>query len=79
MWRETDSWFKLQFIDGTFGYYHLDAYGTLIGVYTEAGNVISPDGKYTEDENIISSSGKREFTCIDDNAPVPSWYVPPTV
>lgn len=66
MWRETDSWYKIQFSDSTFGYIHMDTYGNPVGVYTEAGDLISSDAKV-------------EYTCIDDNAPVPSWYVPPTV
>ena len=44
----------------------MDTYGNPIGVYTEAGDLIFSDAKV-------------EYTCIDDNAPVPSWYVPPTV
>ena len=63
MWRDTDSWFYIQFVDGTFGYVHLDTMGDNIGLYTEDGTLI-PVG------------AEVQYTCIDDNAPVPSWYVP---
>ena len=66
MWRETDSWFKVQFADGSFGYDHLDQYGSHTGLFREDGTPIG-------DEVHV------EYTCIDDNAPVPSWYVKPTV
>lgn len=63
MWRDTDSWFYLQFEDGTFGYEHLNTMGDNIGLYTENGTPISEDAHV-------------QYTCIDDNAPVPSWYIP---
>lgn len=62
MWREKDSWFKVQFADGTFGYDHLDQNGSHIGLYTETGVQIG-------DEVHV------EYTCIDDNAPIPAWWV----
>lgn len=62
MWRETDSWFKVQFADGTFGYDHLDQNGFHIGLYTEAGVQIGDEAHV-------------EYTCIDDNVPAPTWWV----
>ncbi len=63
MWRETDSWFELQFSDGSKGYAHLDNNGNYIGVYREDGSAPGDEGS--------------QYMCVDDNAPVPSWYVPP--
>lgn len=65
MWRATDSWFGLQFSDGSEGYAHLDSSGGYIGVYRADGTPVG--------EDIV------EYTCVNDNAAVPSWYVPPVV
>ena len=62
MWRETDSWFLLEFSDGSEGYAHLNADGGYIGIYREDGTPIG-------EENI-------EYTCVDDNAETPLWYTP---
>lgn len=59
MWRETDSWFLLEFSDGSEGYAHLDSDGSYIGVYRA-------DGTPVGEEPI-------EYTCVDDNAAKPSW------
>jgi len=61
MWRETDTWFKVQFVDGSFGYDHLDANGNHIGLFKEDGTQIG-DGVAVE------------YTCVDDNSPVPYWW-----
>ena len=63
MWRETDSWFEIQFSNNTQGFVHLDANGNYLGVY-------KADGTPIGEENV-------EYTCINDNASAPSWYVPP--
>jgi hypothetical protein len=63
MWRETDSWFYIQFEDGTYGYVHLNTDGDNIGLYTEDGTLIPDDVAV-------------QYTCINDNAPPPPWYTP---
>jgi hypothetical protein len=63
MWRDTDSWFEIQFSDNTQGFAHLDANGNYLGVF-------KADGTQIGEENV-------EYTCVNDNASVPSWYVPP--
>ena len=63
MWRETDSWFELRFSNGSKGYAHLDADGNYIGVFRENGTLVG------EFESV-------EYTCVNDNASVPSWYTP---
>jgi hypothetical protein len=60
MWRETDSWFELQFSDSSQGYAHLDADGNYIGVYRA-------DGTPVNAEELVS------YTCVNDNAAKPSW------
>jgi len=62
MWRATDSWFELQFSDGSQGFAHLDANGGYIGVYRA-------DGTPVGEENV-------EYTCVNDDAITPSWYTP---
>lgn len=62
MWRETDSWFELQFADGSQGFAHLDADGNYIGVFKADGTPIGA-------EEPVS------YTCVNDNATAPSWYV----
>ena len=64
MWRETDSWFELQFNDGSQGFAHLDADGNYLCVYRAEGTPVGVE------ENV-------EYTCVNDNASAPSWYVPP--
>lgn len=59
MWRETDSWFLLEFSDGSEGYAHLDADGNYIGVYRADGTPVGEEAV--------------EYTCIDDNTAKPSW------
>ena len=59
MWRETDSWFELQFSDSSQGFAHLDAEGNYISVYRA-------DGTPVGEENV-------EYTCVNDNAAKPSW------
>jgi hypothetical protein len=65
MWRDTDSWFLLQFSDGSEGYAHLDSSGGYIGVYRANGTPVG-------EENV-------EYTCVNDNTAAPSWYTPPVV
>jgi hypothetical protein len=62
MWRNTDSWFEIQFSDNTQGFVHLSPKGWYLGVFKADG---TPIGEQTV-----------EYTCVNDNAPVPSWYVP---
>jgi hypothetical protein len=62
MWRETDSWFELRFVDGSKGYAHLNQYGEYMAIYRE-------DGTEPGDEGV-------QYECTNDNAPVPSWYTP---
>lgn len=66
MWRETDSWFELRFNDESQGFAHLDSRGNYIGVFRADGTVVSPEEAV-------------EYTCINDNAPAPTWYSPPIV
>ena len=40
MWRETDSWFELRFVDGSKGYAHLNANGEYMAIYREDGKVL---------------------------------------
>lgn len=63
MWRETDSWFLLKFDDGSEGYAHLDANGSYIGVYRADGTLVADDAAVG-------------YTCVDDNAETPLWYIP---
>ena len=65
MWRETDSWFELQFADGSQGFAHLDANGNYLGVFKADGTALGEEAV--------------EYTCVNDNASVPGWYVPPPV
>ena len=62
MWRDTDSWFEIQFSNNTQGFAHLDANGNYLGVFRA-------DGTQIGEENV-------EYTCVNDNASAPSWYVP---
>lgn len=62
MWRATDSWFELQFSDGSQGFAHLDANGGYIGVYRADGTPVG--------DAIV------EYTCVNDSATAPSWYTP---
>lgn len=62
MWRDNESWFELEFSDGSTGYAHLDADGNYIGVYRE-------DGTLVGDEAV-------EYTCVNDNTETPLWYTP---
>jgi hypothetical protein len=61
MWRETDSWFELQFLaDGAQGFSRISANGDCLGVYRADGTLLSV-------EEIAS------YTCVNDNAPAPTW------
>ncbi len=62
MWRDTDTWFELQFSDGSQGFAHLDNYGNYLCVYRA-------DGTALGEENV-------EYTCINDNISPPNWYIP---
>jgi len=61
MWRESDSWFEIQFSDNSQGFVHLDENGSCIGVYRA-------DGTSVGDVNV-------EYTCVNDNAQAPNWFV----
>ena len=58
------TWFEITFTDNSIGYQKMED-GNTIGVYRADGTVISP-------EEAI------EYTCTNDNATAPSWYVAPT-
>ena len=60
MWRDTDSWFLLQFSDGSDGYAHLDANGDYVGVFYANGTLVGEEAV--------------EYTCVNDNAAAPNWY-----
>lgn len=60
MWRETDSWFELQFSNGSQGYAHLDANGNYVGVFYANGTLVGEEAV--------------EYTCVNDNATAPNWY-----
>jgi hypothetical protein len=59
------TWFEITFTDNSTGYQKMED-GNTIGVYRADGTVISP-------EEAI------EYTCTNDNATAPTWYVPPVV
>jgi hypothetical protein len=61
MWRETDSWFEVQFVNGSSGFSHLDTDGNCLGVF-------KADGTDVTNEDHL------EYTCVNDNAAVPAWY-----
>lgn len=65
MWRDTDSWFLLQFSDQSQGYAHLNSAGDYLGIYRADGTPVG--------EQIV------EYTCVNDSATAPDWYVPPVV
>lgn len=59
-----ETWFAIQFFDGSTGFMRLVS-GWCQGVYRADGTVVSP-------EEIV------EYTCTNDNAAQPEWYVAPT-
>jgi len=61
----TNMWWSIEFNDGTTGYQKMDS-GNCVGVYRADGTLISPEDKV-------------EYTCVDENAAAPDWYVPPVV
>jgi len=58
------TWFEITFTDNSTGYQKMED-GNCIGVYRADGTAISP-------EEAI------EYTCTNDNATAPTWYVAPT-
>jgi hypothetical protein len=58
------TWFAIQFADNSTGYQKMQD-GNCVGVYRADGTVVSA-------EEVV------EYTCVNDNAAQPSWYVPPT-
>ena len=58
------TWFEIQFADGATGSMRLID-GWCQGVYRADGTPVAAD------EHV-------EYTCTNDNASAPSWYVPPT-
>jgi hypothetical protein len=58
------TWFAIQFADNSTGYQKMED-GYTIGVYRADGTVISPEEAV-------------EYTCTNDNATAPTWYVAPT-
>lgn len=59
------TWFEIKFTDDSVGYIYLED-NSPVGVYRADGTPITPE------EHV-------EYTCINDNASAPSWYVPPQV
>jgi hypothetical protein len=59
------TWFEITFTDNSTGYQKMED-GYTIGVYRANGTAISP-------EEAI------EYTCTNDNATAPAWYVEPVV
>lgn len=60
-----ETWFEIQFADGGDGSMRLID-GNCQGVYRADGTAVAAD------EHV-------EYTCVNDNAAAPSWYVPPIV
>jgi hypothetical protein len=58
------TWFEITFSDNSTGYQKMED-GYCIGVYRADGTPVSPEEAV-------------EYTCVNDNAAQPSWYVPPT-
>jgi hypothetical protein len=58
------TWFEITFLDGSMGYQKMED-GWTIGVYRADGTPIAVG------ENV-------EYTCTNDNATAPTWYVEPT-
>ena len=57
------TWFEIAFTDGSLGYQQMQD-GNCVGVFKADGTAISPEEKV-------------EYTCTNDNATAPTWYVPP--
>jgi len=58
------TWFAIQFTDNSTGYMHL--------IDGNCQNVYRADG------TVVGAEEAVEYTCVNDNAAQPSWYVPPT-
>jgi hypothetical protein len=58
------TWFEIIFTDNSAGYQKMED-GNTIGVYRADGTIISPEEAV-------------EYTCTNDNATAPTWYVAPT-
>ncbi len=59
------TWFEITFSDGSMGYQKMED-GWTTGVYRVDGTLLSPEDKV-------------EYTCTNDNATAPAWYVEPIV
>jgi len=59
------TWFEITFTDNSAGYQKM-----------EDGNTI---GVYRADGTVISAEEAVEYTCTNDNATAPTWYVEPVV
>lgn len=57
------TWFEIQFVDGSTGYIRLVD--------------LCSQGVYRADGTLVSPEESVEYTCVNDNAAAPSWYVPP--
>lgn len=57
------TWFEITFSDGSMGYQKMED-GWTTGVYRADGTLLSPE------EHV-------EYTCTNDNATAPAWYVEP--
>jgi hypothetical protein len=58
------TWFEITFTDNSTGYQKMED-GWSVGVYRADGAVVSA-------EEVV------EYTCTNDNATAPAWYVAPT-
>jgi hypothetical protein len=58
------TWFEITFTDNSTGYQKMED-GYCTGVYRANGSAVSSD------EHV-------EYTCTNDNATAPAWYVVPT-
>ena len=59
------TWFEITFTDNSTGYQKMED-GNTIGIYRADGSAVSSD------EHV-------EYTCTNDNATAPAWYVPPVI
>jgi hypothetical protein len=59
------TWFEITFLDNSTGYQKMED-GWTTGIYRADGAVVSAEEQV-------------EYTCTNDNATAPSWYVEPVV
>lgn len=54
------TWFRIEFVDGSFGFQKMSDEMMCVGVFHDDGTPVGLDEKV-------------EYTCIDMNAPAPAW------